>query len=202
MINTIIFDFGNIFINLDKETATQEFKKLGLKEWNTDLEKLNQKFEKGKINEETFLKGIQQQIPDASTETIKNAWNKLLSDFPLYRLEFLEKLSKKYDLFLLSNTDSIHIDAFEQKVGQTFFRDFYQCFKKVYFSFEIGMRKPESEIFNYIIQKHELSPKRTLFVDDNKNNTDMAKTLGLQVWNLQVGEEDVVHLFDKKIILL
>ncbi|MGK4567291.1 HAD-IA family hydrolase [Flavobacterium sp. 3HN19-14] len=80
--------------------------------------------------------------------------------------------------------------------------DFYQCFEKAYFSFELGLRKPDEEVFNYIINKHELSPKRTLFVDDRKDNTDAAAKLGLQVWNLQVGEEDVVDLFDKKIIEL
>jgi putative hydrolase of the HAD superfamily len=82
----------------------------------------------------------------------------------------------------------------------TFYRDFYKCFEKVYFSFELGMRKPESEIFNYIIKKHELSPKRTLFIDDNGENTAAAAAVGLQVWNLQVGKEDVVDLFDKKLI--
>jgi putative hydrolase of the HAD superfamily len=64
----------------------------------------------------------------------------------------------------------------------------------------MGMRKPEPEIFNYIIKKHDLSPKRTLFVDDKKENTDAAAALGIQVWNLNVGQEDVVDLFEKKIL--
>jgi putative hydrolase of the HAD superfamily len=123
-----------------------------------------------------------------------------LLDFPLRRLEFLQLLSQKYRLFLLSNTDAIHIDYFEQREGASFYGDFYQCFEKVYFSYEMGMRKPDAEIYNALIRLHELSPKRTLFVDDKKDNTDAAKTLGLQVWNLQVGQEDVVELFDKKII--
>lgn len=202
MVNTIIFDFGDIFINLDFNAMENAMKSLGLKEWNEDLDKLNYKFEKGKIKEEDFLKGIQNYIPKASLEQIKNAWSKVLLDFPLYRLEFLQKLSHNYQLFLLSNTDSIHVEQFENMVGESFSRDFYQCFEKVYFSFEIGQRKPEPEAFNYIINKHELSPKRTLFVDDRKANTDVAESLGFQVWNLQVGEEDVVDLFDKKIISL
>ena len=107
---------------------------------------------------------------------------------PLYRLEFLQMLSKKYRLFLLSNTDSIHIATFENKSGISFYRDFYQCFEKVYFSFEIGIRKPNPEAYQYIINKHELSPKRTLFVDDKKENTDAAAAIGLHVWNLQVGK--------------
>jgi HAD superfamily hydrolase (TIGR01509 family) len=82
----------------------------------------------------------------------------------------------------------------------TFYRDFYQCFEKIYFSYELGMRKPDVENFNYLIKKHDLSPKRTLFIDDSKENTDAAASVGLQVWNLQLGKEDVVDLYDKKII--
>jgi putative hydrolase of the HAD superfamily len=200
MINTIIFDFGDVFINLDKQATIVGLEKLGLKEWNEDLNQLNMQFEKGLISEENFLLGIQQHLLGASINEISRAWNAILLDFPLYRLEFLQKLSKKYRLFLLSNTDSIHIYTFEQNKGVSFYSDFYQCFEKVYFSFEIGLRKPDAAIFNYLIQKYELSPKHTLFIDDKKENTDAALLLGFNVWNLQVGEEDVVDLFEKKIL--
>jgi putative hydrolase of the HAD superfamily len=200
MINTIIFDFGDIFINLDKQATMDGLKKLGLSEWNDDLDHLNKQFEMGKISQEKFLSGFQKHMPNASVDEILTAWNAILLDFPLYRLEFLQMLSKKYRLFLLSNTDSIHIETFEQKTGASFYSDFYQCFEKVYFSFEIGMRKPNADIYNYVLNKHELSAKRTLFIDDKKENTDAAQTLGIQVWNLQVGQEDVVDLFEKKII--
>jgi len=198
MINTIIFDFGDIFINLDKEAPINALKKLGLAQWNEDLNQLNLKFEKGLISEEDFLVGFQKHLPNASFDEILSAWNSILLDFPLRRLEFLQKLTKKYRLFLLSNTDSIHIDSFERENGLSFTRDFYMCFEKVYFSFEMGMRKPDTEIFEYLIKNHELSPKRTLFIDDKKENTDAALSLGIQVWNLQVGQEDVVDLFHKK----
>ena len=200
MIDTIIFDFGDIFINLDKEATISGLKKLGMTEWNSEFDRLNLMFETGDISHADFLAGFQEQLPDASIDEILDAWNAVLLDFPLYRLEFLQMLSKKYRLFLLSNTDSIHIETFENKTGVSFYSDFYQCFEKVYFSFEIGKRKPNPEAYQYIINKHELSPKRTLFVDDKKENTDAAAALGLHVWNLQVGKEDVVDLFDKKIL--
>ncbi|MDL2143130.1 MULTISPECIES: HAD family phosphatase [Flavobacterium] len=200
MIDTIIFDFGDIFINLDKQATISGLQKLGLKEWNAELDQLNLLFETGDISTEDFLAGFQKQLPNATTEQILEAWNAILADFPLYRLEFLQLLSQKYRLFLLSNTDSIHIETFENKTGISFYSDFYQCFEKVYFSFEIGMRKPNAEVFQYLINKHELSPKRTLFVDDKKENTDSAAALGFHVWNLQVGQEDVIDLFDKQIL--
>lgn len=200
MINTIIFDFGDIFINLDKKATVDGLKSLGLTQWNEDLDRLNIQFEKGMIKREDFLSGIQRHIPNASIDEILEAWNAVLLDFPLYRLEFLQMLSKNYRLFLLSNTDSIHIEKFEQTNGPSFYGDFYHCFEKVYFSFEMGMRKPDSEIYLSLLNKHDLQPKRTLFVDDKKENTDAAEALGINVWNLQVGKEDVVDLFNKKII--
>jgi FMN phosphatase YigB (HAD superfamily) len=200
MINAIIFDFGDVFINLDRQATIDALKELGLSEWNEDLDRLNIQFETGQISQENFLLGIQKHIPNASIVEISDAWNAILLDFPLYRLEFLQMLSKKYRLFLLSNTDAIHVETFEQKTGISFYSDFYQCFERVYFSFELEMRKPDAEIFNYLIKNHELSAKRTLFIDDKKENTDAALSLGFQVWNLQVGQEDVVDLFDKKII--
>ena len=200
MINTIIFDFGDIFINLEKQAAIDEFKKLGLDGPNDHLLELNTLFEKGQISELQFIEGFQKYIPNAGIEDIRKAWNSVIGEFPLERLEFLQLLATKYRLFLLTNTDAIHISRFEHSVGMSFSGDFYRCFEKVYYSFEMGMRKPEPEIFNYVIQKHGLSPARTLFIDDKKENTDAAEAAGLKVWNLQVGKEDVKDLFELKII--
>lgn len=200
MIDTIIFDFGDVFINLDKNASLEALQKLGLSSWNEELEALNQQLERGKISEVQFMIGLKKLVPNATIDELRLAWNSILVDFPLHRLEFLELLKPNYRLFLLSNTDEIHIAKFEHKVGITFAREFYQCFEKVYFSFEIGMRKPDPEAFKYIINKHDLSTKRCLFIDDKKENTDIAASLGMQVWNIIPGQEDVTELFDRKII--
>ena len=200
MINAIIFDFGDIFINLDKQATHDGLKNLGISHWNEELDQLNLQYEVGSISAEEFLSGIQKHSNNASIDDIRAAWNSILADFPLYRLEFLQMLSQKYRLFLLSNTDAIHIETFEQKSGASFYSDFYQCFEKVYFSFEIGMRKPNPDVYSLILDQHGLQAKQTLFIDDKKENTDAAAALGLHVWNLQVGKEDVVDLFEKKIL--
>lgn len=202
MINTIIFDFGDIFINLDKVAIEKEFRALGLEKWHDDLDAINKKFEVGAVSENDFLAAFQFHLPNATIEQIKNAWNSILGDFPINRLEFLQNLKSKYKLFLLTNTDSIHIEHFEQKEGMSITRDFYNCFDKVYYSYELKMRKPDEEIFKFLLKQHDLSPKRTLFIDDKKENTDAAAKLGIQTWNLKVGEEDVIELFSKKIIEL
>lgn len=200
MIEAIIFDFGDVFIDLNKQAIDTEFRKLGLTAWHDDLDALNKKYEIGKIDELEFMEGFQKHLPNVGLVEIRAAWNSILGDFPLYRLEFLQMISSKYRLFLLSNTDHTHIEKFEHNEGQTFARDFYSCFEKVYFSYEIGIRKPDENAFKYVINNHNLNPKKTLFVDDKKENTDMAEKLGFQVWNLQPGIDDVVELFDKKLI--
>jgi len=146
------------------------------------------------------MQGFQKHLPNADLAQIRAAWNSILGNFPLYRLEFLQMIASKYRLFLLSNTDHTHIEKFEHSEGQTFARDFYSCFEKVYFSYEIGLRKPDENAFKYVINNHNLNPKKTLFVDDKKENTDVAKKLGFQVWNIQPGIEDITQLFEKKII--
>ncbi|KAF2079229.1 HAD family hydrolase [Flavobacterium sharifuzzamanii] len=200
MINAIIFDFGDIFINLDKPATISGLQKLGMKEWNNEFDQLNLSFEVGAISPEDFVGGFQKQLPNASKEDILKAWNAVLADFPFYRLEFLQELSKKYRLFLLSNTDSIHINTFEEKSGVSFYKDFYACFEKVYFSFDIGMRKPDPKIYQFVLNENNLIAENTLFVDDKTENTDSAATLGIKVWNLQVGKEDVVDLFSKGLL--
>lgn len=202
MVNAIIFDFGDVFINKNNEAKLNAFAELGLTEWTKDHERLEARLETGKIKEDGFLKAMQEFVPNATTKQIKAAWNAGMGEFPLYRLEFLQKLSESYRLFLLSNTDPIHIEKFERDVEASFYSDFYQCFEKIYFSHEIGVRKPDAEAFTYLINKHDIQPKRTLVIDDKKFNTDAAKSLGFQVWNLQVNKEDVTELFDKKVLNL
>lgn len=199
MINAIIFDFGDVFLNLEKDAQVAAFQKLGLNElWTDDLMAQNDRFEKGQITEQEFLESFQKELPNASLLDIRAAWNTIIGDFPLERLEFLQMLSGKYRLFLLTNTDEIHISWFEHKTGMSFCTAFYTSFEKVLYSYEMGMRKPDPAIYNHILEKFDLSPKRTLFIDDKKSNTDAAAALGLHVWNLQVGKEDVTELFQKK----
>ncbi|WPO79156.1 HAD family phosphatase [Flavobacterium sp. KACC 22761] len=200
MIDTIIFDFGDIFINLNKQGTISGLKKLGMTEWNSEMDRLNLLFETGDVSYDDFVGGFQKELPNASIEEILEAWNAVLADFPSYRLEFLKELSKKYRLFLLSNTDSIHINTFQNRSGVDFYTEFYNCFEKVHFSYEMGLRKPDPKIYQVLLDRHNLVPENTLFVDDKTENTDSASTLGIKVWNLQVGKEDVVDLFSKGLL--
>ena len=198
MIKNIIFDFGDVFINLNKQGPVDAFTKMGLQSWNEHLSTLNEQFEVGEISEKTFLEGFQSQIPNHSLDEIKAGWNTILGDFPLYRLDFLQTLKGNYRLFLLSNTDAIHITHFRTMVGETFYNTFYQSFEKVYFSYEINLRKPNLSCYEFVIQDAKINPNESLFVDDKLENIEGAKLANLQTWHLEVGQQDVIELLEQK----
>lgn len=196
MIETIIFDFGNIFINLNKDATLVAFKKLGLNNWNNELDLLNEKYELGKIDELEFITGIQKHIPNVDLIEIREAWNKQIGEFPLIRLEFLQMIKPKFQLLLLSNADNTHIERFEHMVGMSFSRDFYSSFEKTYFSFDISLRKPDINVFKFILNNHNINPKKTLFIDDTFEHIESAKKLGINTWHLNPEQEDVTQLFN------
>lgn len=194
MTTAIIFDLGDVFINLDLQKSQNAFRQMGLQELDAVLKQSNADFEIGAISKNDFLNNFQKKIPTVPLDQIKIAWNFVIGDFPTYRLDFLKVLSTKYPLYLLSNTDQIHIQYFKEKVGIKFFEDFENCFQKIYFSFEIGLRKPDSAVFELVLSEQNLKAAETLFVDDKLENIEAAKKLGLQTWHLTVGHSDVVNL--------
>ena len=184
MIKTIIFDFGDIFINLDKSATPAQLKQFGVKNLPDSILSANQEYEKEftSIEKDNFLE----------------AWNAILVDFPKYRLEFIKKLAaeKDYQLILLSNTNEIHIDWVKENIS--FFNEFQQCFDAFYLSYEINFRKPDANIYEYVLQQHNLKPEECLFIDDTRENTDAAAALGINIWNLEPTREDVIDLFTTK----
>uniref|UniRef100_UPI00404A0AB3 HAD family hydrolase n=1 Tax=Flavobacterium sp. TaxID=239 RepID=UPI00404A0AB3 len=200
MTNNIIFDFGDVFINLNKQGPVDAFTKMGLKSWPSEFAKLNEQFEVGAISETDFLNGFKAQLPNASLAEIKEGWNSILGDFPKYRLGFLKILADKYRIFLLSNTDAIHIAHFQEMVGEDFYTDFYACFEKVYFSFEIKDRKPNLSCYQHVISDANIEPDETLFVDDKLENILAAQKAGLRTWHLKVGKEDVIDLQERQVL--
>jgi len=200
MIKNIIFDFGDVFINLDKQIIFREAEKFGgTLELTSELLKINDDFEVGAITPNEFISALQDIYPKASPEEITAIWNGMLLDFPDYRLEFIEHLAQenRYRLFLLSNTNAIHIPHCEKKMGTEKFNRFKNSFEKFYLSQEIGLRKPTAEIFEFVLKENNLKADETFFIDDSKENTDGAEKLGIRCWNLQVGKEDVIDLKTK-----
>ncbi len=198
MIKNIIFDLGDIFINIDEKMANNELKTNNLDNSFKEIEDINKQFEKGLISVEDFKKFYKMLFIDKTEDELIKLWNSILIDFPVHRLSFLESIPNKYRLFLLSNTNELHVAYFKDQVGYDFYSRFANCFEKVYYSNEINLRKPDLEVFQYILKENNLKKDETLFIDDKVENTDAAKKLGLHVWNLNPDNEEVIDLFKNK----
>ncbi|MFS4492084.1 HAD family hydrolase [Maribacter sp. 2308TA10-17] len=197
MIKNIIFDFGDIFINLDKEIIFREIERFGGNPiLSPEMYQLNALYETGQISSEKFILDLAQVYPKATPDEIIKIWNDMLLDFPDKRLEFLEEFAQKntHYLFLLSNTNALHIEEVKKKMGAEKFNRFRNSFEKFYLSHEIHLRKPNADIYNFVLQENKLQAEETLFIDDTKENTDAAEKLGIKCWNLQVGKEDIINL--------
>ena len=199
MIKNIIFDFGDIFINLDKQGTYKAMAALGVTDISEEMMNVYHQYEKGLISTDEFINFYHTKFGIKKADLVV-AWNAILLDFPEKRLQFLKELSasKKYRLFLLSNTNELHISWIQEDWGLELNNEFKNCFEQFYLSHEINFRKPDSEIYQFVLDQNKLVAEETLFVDDLKENTEAAKEVGLQVWNLIPGEEDVTELFTKK----
>ncbi len=199
MIKNIIFDFGDVFINLDKTVVVKAMARYGISGKHSEYDAINKLFEIGRISPEVFLMSLCDIIPKVSPQELEEVWNAMLLDFPEYRLNFIEALAREgnYRLFLLSNTNALHIPHVSEKMGTKQFERFRNSFEGFYLSHEIQLRKPDSEIFTFVLQKHSLEARETLFIDDTEENTNAAGKLGIRTWNLKVGTEDITDLKTK-----
>ena len=195
MIKNIIFDFGDIFINLDKQAPLLEMAKFGFTELTPELDTIFKKYEMGLMESDDFINRLQAIFTNATKDQIKDAWNSIILDFPEDRLKFIEKLKNdnQYRLFLLSNTNDLHIDKVKESMGLERFNRFKNCFEVFYLSQEMKMRKPNTDIYEFVLNENQLNANETFFLDDTKENTDAASKLGIHCWNLQVGKEDVLE---------
>lgn len=199
MIRNIIFDFGDVLINLDKQAMPKALMAYGANAADPDLLALSNAYEKGEMSSEAFLEEAAARLGEPRSERLVGFWNQTILDFPEGHLEFLESLSAAgaYRMFLLSNTNDLHMEFVRQTMGRERYNRFQQCFEGFYLSFEMGLRKPEPGIFRSLLESHDLLPKETLFIDDTLEHIQSAAALGLRTWHLQVGSEDVRELLNR-----
>lgn len=201
MIKNILFDFGGVLFNIDYNKTITEFKNLGFTQFEEMFTQFKadaffQNFETGKISTEDFYKSLIQAAPQPVTAAqIKNAWNAMLLDFRKESLAFLEHLKDKYRLFLLSNTNQVHYDAFVQMLReQTSYENMESFFTKAYYSHIIHLRKPDVEAFTFVLNDAGIIAEETLFVDDTAPNLTNAQILGMHTHLLLPDEK--IELLD------
>lgn len=200
-IRHIILDLGGVILNIDYTLTEQAFTALGVKNFSQLYSQAQQTslfddFETGRIDSTTFVRAIQDLagVP-LRTEDIKNAWNAMLLDFPLRRLQILQQLQLHYDMVLLSNTNEIHEEAFNKILMQASgIPNIGVFFDKVYLSHRIGMRKPNIEVYKRILDETGFKAEHTLFIDDSLQHVEGARKTGIQAIHLEKGmsiEKDI-----------
>ena len=200
-IKAIIFDLGAVILNINYQNTIDAFSKLGVKNTSTFYSKKTQhnlfnQIETGDITTEKFLAELQKETNNASTNQVSEAWNAMLLDLPENRLTLIQSLKKEYSIYLLSNTNTIHIDAFKKKLGKVKWVKFCNLFDKMYLSHELGLRKPNAAIFKYILKEQNLQAHEVFFIDDSTEHIEGANKLGIKTHHLKNGEEIATLLPD------
>lgn len=193
--DSIIFDLGGVLIDIDYQATTNGFRNLGVADFELQYNQLQQEslfdsFEKGEISGQHFINKLMDIVPKGITPNqIVSAWNAMLGEFPLKKIELLKQVRETHQTFLLSNTNEIHMPIVYRNWKNVSNLTFNELFEKVYLSFEIGKRKPDVETFHWVIEENKLNPEKTLFIDDSPQHIEGAKKAGLNTHFYQTARE-------------
>jgi FMN phosphatase YigB (HAD superfamily) len=178
----IIFDFGNVLLLLNDGAVKKCLKEtLGISYdiYHEHLPFVFEAYEKGELSTVAFLEGLS-EIYEATIDPVgfSLCWNSLLSGIPEYHIQLLKALKSSYRLVLLSNTNDLHIQWVEAYLSRHY-PDFWSYFSHVFLSYQIGMRKPDSNIFLHVLKTLEVTPESCLFIDDGPMHVEGAKKVGI-----------------------
>ena len=203
-VKNIIFDLGGVILNIDYGQTANAFKKIGVANFDKIYSQARQgqvfdKLETGELTPDEFREYMKEIVPSLQLSDIDKSWNAMLLDLPAPRIDLLKKLKKKYRLFLLSNTNEIHIKCFRKIIDSSYGENIFDAiFENQYYSSEIGMRKPNPECFQYVLEKNGMEPSETLFIDDSIQHVEGARKLKINAYHLMPGE-DITRLFLDKV---
>ena len=202
--DTILLDLGGVLIDVDYHATARAFRALGHPEFDRLYSKAQQDhlfdgFETGALSPEEFRDRIRQVLdPSLSDAMIDANWNAMLGSIPPERIELVSRLKERYQVLLLSNTNAIHVPAFEAIIArENGITDFKALFHGAYYSCEIGQRKPEAASYRLVLERHNADPRRTLFIDDSIQHVYGARAAGLNAEHLELANEDVIGLVDR-----
>lgn len=189
-IKNIIFDLGGVIMGLDVPKTIKEFERLGITNVVNDTghyytDPIFYDLEIGEISDIGFIEKLRSKSSlNPSVNEIKEAWNAMILDMPKEKIEILFHLKEKYNIFLLSNTNSIHQEKFLREVNKANNISFNNLFQKAYYSHKIGIRKPNAEVFEFVLNDSCLVSQETLFVDDSLENLKAAESVGIQTYHI------------------
>jgi len=194
---TLIFDWGGVITHIDPPAALKALQKLGIENAQEYFEpgprvELFYQLEQGSVSPEE----VSDQLNKANHthidhKLLENAYCRMLGDTPPIRIQLLRNLRPHFTLCLLSNTNIIHTRYYTGILRKEFHTDFSSLFHKLFYSYELGLRKPGSEIFKKVIEENRIDSKSAMFLDDTKTNIDTARSLGIP--SIHINEDDTIE---------
>ena len=188
-IKNIIFDLGGVILDLNYQATIDAFVEMGIKDFSNLYSQKEQKqifddFEIGKINSNQFISSIQSLSQNSiSKDEIINAWNAMLIEINPEKLDYLLSLKERFRIFLLSNTNEIHISKFEGVLAKkNELKKFYDCFEKVHYSSRLSLRKPNVDCFKTVLNINNLNASETIFIDDSIQHIEGALKCGIKAY--------------------
>lgn len=200
MIHHIILDLGGVILDVDYQRSVQAFNTFGITDFHALYSQQKQdlffdRFERGELSAFEFRNQIRTYQPTLKDLDIDEAWNAMILQTPPQRIHFLQDLGKSYNLYLLSNTNEIHISCFTKYFNRNFGEGtFENLFKHIYLSSNLGMRKPEIAIFEHVLNENNLKADETLFIDDSIQHIEGAIKTGMHARLLPTGESIETYL--------
>ena len=201
MIDTLLLDLGGVLIDVDYHRTAAAFNALGFDGFEAIYSKAQQDhlfdgFEVGALSPDDFRSRIRTLHGNGITDAqVDHCWNAMLGRIPPERIDLLRRLRERYRLLLLSNTNAIHVPAFERIIAEhNGIADFKALFDGAYYSCEMGLRKPDADAFHHVLSRHGAEPSRTLFIDDSIQHVVGAREAGLKAEHLDLHKEDVTAL--------
>lgn len=203
-IKNIIFDYGNVIFNIDFLKAQRAWNQLGINNaadffGHKQQDQIFDKFDRGEVSGEEFRDYIRLKSgnPKLTDEQINAAWNSMLLGIESGNHELLLSLKGRYRTFLLSNINAIHYDHIMTYLKTDFgFDGNDHLFERTYYSHLTGKRKPESRIFELVLNENNLEPAETLFIDDSPQHLAGAEKLGIQTF-LMTKPDTIQHFFKR-----
>ena len=186
-IKNIIFDLGGVILDINYQATIDAFVEIGIKDFSNlysqkDQRQIFDDFEIGKITSNQFISSIQSLSQNSiSKDKIITAWNAMLLEINTEKLDYLLSLKERFRIFLLSNTNEIHISKFEAGlVKKNELKKFYNCFEKVHYSSRLSLRKPNLDCFKKVLNINKLNASETIFIDDSKQHIEGALKCGIK----------------------
>lgn len=186
-LDTFIFDLGGVIIDIDPVGCFKQFMAIAPEGAGDSLEKglqheLLLAYELGNLSTPAFLEEIvkEWQLSESNPEQLIEVWNSMLIGIKPEKIKLLEALQKTHQVLILSNTNHLHRLGFDAIVQEQFGRKQLADFAhKAYYSYEIGLRKPDKAIYLHVLNDMGLRPERSLFFDDNEQNIQSARECGM-----------------------